>query len=68
MDKGLLKRFGGKRYIVLITIKEFELLAPFKIDRSNYGNMDDWLPVVEIDKVKTEFIAKARTHRTQLRT
>jgi len=54
LDRGLLQRFSGKRYIVLITIKEFELFKPFGIDRSNYGNMDDWLPVEEIDKVKTE--------------
>lgn len=66
LDKGLLKRFGGKRYIVLITIKEFELLTPFKIDRSNYGNMDDWLPVGEIDKVKTELLPKhERTARNK---
>lgn len=54
LDKGLLKRFGGKRYIVLITIKDFELLAPFKIDRSSYANMDDWLPVGDISRVRVE--------------
>jgi hypothetical protein len=54
LDKGLLKRFGGKRYIVLITVKEIELLPSFKIDRSSYGNMDDWLPVADIDNVKIE--------------
>jgi hypothetical protein len=52
LNKGLLKRFGGKRYIVLITVKNFEMLSPFKIDKSGYGNMDDWLPVEEINKVK----------------
>jgi len=25
----------------------------FKIDRTGYGNMDDWLPVEHIEKVKT---------------
>ena len=50
--KGLEKRFAGKRYLVLITIKDFEELEPFKIDRSDYGNMDDWLPVENIEKVK----------------
>jgi len=53
LDKGLEKRFAGKRYLVLITIKSFEVLDPFKIDRSAYGNMDDWLPVENIDTVKT---------------
>lgn len=52
LNKGLEKRFSGKRYLVLITIKDFEELEPFKIDRSDYGNMDDWLPVEQIDKVK----------------
>ena len=52
LNTGLEKRFSGKRYLVLITIKDFEELAPFKIDRSGYGNMDDWLPVEQIDKVK----------------
>jgi hypothetical protein len=52
LDNGLLKRFGGKRYLVLITVKEFNELEGFKIDRSLYGNMDDWLPVVDIENVK----------------
>lgn len=52
LDKNLLKRFAGKRYLVLITIDEFTSLDPFKIDRSQYGNMDDWLPVEKIDAVK----------------
>lgn len=52
LDKGLLTRFGGKRYIVLITVKDFCEIDPFKIDRSEYGNMDDWLPVGNVEKVK----------------
>jgi len=52
LDSGLIKRFSGKRYIVLITIESFQKLDPFKIDRSEYGNMDDWLPVEDINKVK----------------
>ena len=52
LDSGLIKRFSGKRYIVLITIESFQKLDPFKIDRSAYGNMDDWLPVEDINKVK----------------
>ena len=52
LNKGLVKRFAGKRYLVLITVKDFEELATFKIDRSDYGNMDDWLPVENIEKVK----------------
>jgi len=52
LDSGLIKRFSGKRYIILITIESFQKLDPFKIDRSAYGNMDDWLPVEDINKVK----------------
>ncbi|RPH28910.1 MAG: hypothetical protein EHM93_18010 [Bacteroidales bacterium] len=52
LDKGLLKRFGGKRYLVLISIKDFCETENFKIDRSAFGNMDDWLPVGDIENVK----------------
>lgn len=52
LNKGLEQRFAGKRYLVLITIKDFSDIEPFKIDRSEYGNMDDWLPVEDIEKVK----------------
>jgi len=33
-------------------VLNFEKLEPFKIDRSEYGNMDDWLLVENIEKVK----------------
>lgn len=52
LNKALEKRFAGKRYLVLITIKDFTEVEHFKIDRSNYGNMDDWLPVENIENVK----------------
>ena len=54
MNKGLTKRFAGKRYVILITVKDFTETTPFSIDRSDYGNMDDWLPVGNIEKVKGE--------------
>ena len=46
------KKWSGKRYIVLIEIGQFEEIAPFEIDKSNYGNMDDWLPVEQIESVR----------------
>lgn len=46
------KRWAGKRYLVLIEIENVKESAPFPIDRSDYGNMDDWLPVGSIDIVK----------------
>jgi len=45
-------RWAGKRYLVLIEVKDFEEIAPFPINRSEYGNMDDWLPVDKIERVK----------------
>ena len=52
LNEAMIKRFAGKRYLVLITVKDFEKFEPFKIDKSEYGNMDDWLPVENIEKVK----------------
>ncbi len=45
-------RWGGKRYLVLIGIDKAETLSPFGVDKRAYGNMDDWLMVEEIEKVK----------------
>ncbi|MBN1318028.1 MAG: hypothetical protein JXA42_21275 [Anaerolineales bacterium] len=46
------KRWAGKRYIVLIEVEEIEPLTPYPIDKSDYGNMDDWLPVEDIESVR----------------
>jgi hypothetical protein len=43
-----LRRWSGKRYLVLIEVQDVCKLEPFTIDRSAYGNMDDWLPVGDI--------------------
>jgi len=45
-------RWAGKRYLVLIEVSEVGEVEPFRIDKSNYGNMDDWLPVEIIDSVR----------------
>jgi len=47
------KKWAGKRYIVLIGITGIKEVKPFSIDKSKYGNMDDWLPVGNIGSVKT---------------
>jgi len=47
-----IKRWAGKRYLILIEVKQVEEIEPFKIDKSNYGNMDDWLLVENIESVK----------------
>jgi hypothetical protein len=46
------KRWAGKRYLVLIGVEGVVPVEAFPIDRSAYGNMDDWLPVGEIDSVR----------------
>lgn len=48
------ERWAGKRYLVMIEITDVEKIEPFRIDRSDYGNMDDWLPVEKIEKVKLD--------------
>ena len=52
LNPGMKKRFAGKRYLVLISVKDFQPVEPFGIDRSAYGNMDDWLPVENVDHVR----------------
>lgn len=46
------KKWAGKRYIVLIEVKSVEEIESFAIDKSSYGNMDDWLPVGKIETVR----------------
>jgi len=49
-----IKRWAGKRYLVLVSVGEVTPVAPFAIDRGEYGNMDDWLPVGDIKRVKKQ--------------
>jgi hypothetical protein len=49
-----LDRWAGKRYLVLIEVDGMKQIEPFPIDKSNYGNMDDWLPVEKIEDVRME--------------
>jgi hypothetical protein len=46
------KHWAGKRYLVLIEVDHIREIPPFPIDKRAFGNMDDWLPVGEIDAVK----------------
>jgi len=46
-----IKRWAGKRYIVLIEVADVKEIPPFAIDKSKYSNMDDWLPVETIESV-----------------
>jgi hypothetical protein len=46
------QRWAGKRYIVLITIKDVTEIDPFTIDKSDFSTMDDWLLVENIETVR----------------
>ena len=46
------QRWAGKRYLVLVEVSGIEKIEPFRIDKSNYGNMDDWLLVEQIERVR----------------
>jgi hypothetical protein len=46
-----IKRWAGKRYIVLIEVADVKEIPPFAIDKSRYSNMDDWLLVEKIESV-----------------
>ena len=45
------KKWAGKRYVVLIGVESVQAIEPLPIDKSEYGNMDDWLPVGDIQRV-----------------
>ena len=46
------KRWQDKRYLVLIEVEDIQPVEEFRIDKSQFGNMDDWLPVGKIEDVK----------------
>lgn len=48
------EKWAGKQYLVLVGIDDIREIEPFRIDKSHFTNMDDWLPVGTID----EFIAR----------
>jgi len=52
LSESQFKKWAGKRYIVLIGLKKIEEIKSFAIDKNNYGNMDDWLLVENINLVK----------------
>lgn len=52
LNEAMMNRFAGKRYLVLITVKKTEVIDEFKFDKTDFFNMDDWLPIEDIEKVK----------------
>lgn len=47
-----LKRWGGKRYLVLIEVADVKEIEPFRFVKSNFATMDDWLMIENINSVK----------------
>lgn len=47
-----MKRWSGKRYLVLIEVEGVAEITPFKFDKGDHTNMDDWLCIEKIDAVK----------------
>jgi hypothetical protein len=54
-----LNRSAGRRNIVLIEVDEGGELAPFPIDKRDFGEMDGWLPVGGIEKATLQAHAVA---------
>jgi len=50
----MMRRFAGKRYVVGITLENFTGVEPFGLNPSGYKDMDDWLPVEGIEKVRQD--------------
>lgn len=52
LTESQMKRWAGKRFIVLVEVTDVKDIPPFAIDRGKYGNMDDWLPVERIESAR----------------
>ena len=52
LTENQMARWSGKRYLVIIEVDSVEQVEPFRVDKSKYGNMDDWLPVENIDNIR----------------
>lgn len=48
------KRWAGKRYITLVEVEKVMRVESFEIDKSKYGNMDDWLLVNDINNARKQ--------------
>ena len=48
------KRWSGKRYLILVEVEKPLEVEPFAISRDGYGNMDDWLPVGDISSARRQ--------------
>jgi ASC-1-like (ASCH) protein len=44
--------FGGKRYCILVFLKNPRKIEPFEIDKSGFGMIASWLVVRDINRIK----------------
>jgi len=52
LSKKALMRFRGKRYLTIIEIKDVQAIEPFSFNKEKFSNMDDWLLVENINRVR----------------
>jgi hypothetical protein len=45
------EKLAGKRYLVLVGLNEIEEIKPFRIDKTAFAGMEDWIPVGKIETV-----------------
>ena len=50
----ILEYVKGKRYCIIVHLKNPKEIRPFNIDKSEYGAMASWLIVDDIEKIKRE--------------
>jgi hypothetical protein len=43
------EKLAGKRYLILIGMEGIEEIEPFRIDKSSFTNVADWIPVGKIE-------------------
>lgn len=46
-----MKKFAGKKHLVIVEIMDFERLESMVIDKSGYKSTDDWLPVGDVHNI-----------------
>ena len=49
LPDNLFEKLAGKRYLVLIGLKDITEIVPFRINSTNLSNTDDWIPVGKIE-------------------
>ena len=55
------EKLAGKRYLVLIGVEGIEEIDHFRIDKSSYTNMDDWLTVGNIQNCILHNVVRSLT-------